>query len=59
MDNLFRSLFMTACIVLLFNTAFSQDMFDTKVDYAVGDGAYSVFSIDFNNDGNNDGCCFD
>ncbi|MEA2031279.1 MAG: FG-GAP-like repeat-containing protein [candidate division Zixibacteria bacterium] len=45
-----------AAFLIMFSatSAFAQDMFDTRIDYAVGDGPSSVFSADFNGDGYND-----
>ena len=44
-------LLVMALILFSVNNLFAQDMFDTKVDYAVGYGPNSVFSTDFNGDG--------
>ena len=32
----------------------ADPLFSPKVDYAAGDGPHSVFSIDYDGDGNND-----
>jgi len=49
-------IYLLAMSLILFpvNEIFAQDMFYTRVDYAVGQRPRSVFSIDFNSDGNND-----
>ncbi len=43
-----------AILLLSVNSLFAQIIFDTPVNYAVGSQPYSVFSIDFNGDNNND-----
>ncbi|MEA3297789.1 MAG: VCBS repeat-containing protein, partial [candidate division Zixibacteria bacterium] len=54
-SSLFKCCMMAALLVTLSTiSAFSQDLFAPPVDYAAGDGPTSVFSVDFNGDGNND-----
>ena len=43
-----------ALVLLASSGPFAQDMFDTRTDYATGDGPSSVFSVDFNSDGHTD-----
>ncbi|RKX19498.1 MAG: hypothetical protein DRP35_07625, partial [Candidatus Zixiibacteriota bacterium] len=53
--NFFKTNIIAIILTLFFlSSSFAQDMFDTRTDYAVGDGPHSVFSIDFNSDGYND-----
>ncbi|UCE66769.1 MAG: T9SS type A sorting domain-containing protein [Candidatus Zixiibacteriota bacterium] len=48
-------IFSLASFLLLAGNAFAFDpLFCARIDYAAGDGPYSVFAADFNADGNND-----
>jgi len=54
MHKLTTIMLMITSVLLFLNVAFSQNMFDTVVDYPVGSGPFSVFSIDLDGDGDND-----
>ena len=47
-------LFATTLILFLATNAFSQDMFEPAVNYAVGHFPYSVYAADLDGDGDDD-----
>ena len=54
MYKLITAMLVIISALLFFNAAFSQDLFNTRIDYAVGDNPSSVFSTDLDGDGDND-----
>ena len=51
---MWRSVIQVILLLVLAASGSAQNLFGTRIDYAIGDSPYCVFSIDFNGDGNCD-----